>query len=40
VPFQTKPKIALDPIRRTINAGIRAGVMLADAGYGVDRSVT
>ncbi len=36
VTFLTKPQIALDQIRRAIEAGIPTGVVLADAGYGVD----
>src|SRR5918998_3414559 len=34
--FQTKPEIALDQIRAAIEAGVSRGVVLADAGYGVD----
>jgi SRSO17 transposase len=34
--FQTKPAIALDQIRAAKAAGIAPGVVLADAGYGVD----
>jgi SRSO17 transposase len=34
--FQTKPEIALDQIRAAIKAGVSRGVVLADAGYGVD----
>ena len=36
ITFQTKPKIALDQIRRAIAQGAPQGVILADAGYGVD----
>jgi SRSO17 transposase len=36
VAFQTKPAIALDQIRTAQAAGITPGVVLADAGYGVD----
>lgn len=36
VTFQTKPQIALDQIRRAVEAGIPTGIVLADAGYGVD----
>ena len=36
VAFQTKPEIALDQIKTALAAGIPAGVVLADAGYGVD----
>ena len=36
VAFQTKPQIALDQIRVAIDAGTPTGVVLADAGYGVD----
>jgi SRSO17 transposase len=32
--FKTKPQIALDRIRETLAAGVRQGVVLADAGYG------
>ena len=34
--FPTKPQIALDQIRGALAAGIKAGVALADAGYGTD----
>src|SRR5918993_41734 len=36
VVFQTKPEIALDHIRSALAAGIAHGVVLADAGYGVE----
>ena len=36
VTFKTKPEIALDQIQVTHAAGVRPGVVLADAGYGVD----
>jgi SRSO17 transposase len=36
VTFNTKPQIALDQIRQAREAGIPTGVVLADAGYGVD----
>ena len=36
IPFQTKPAIALDQIRAAQAAGVAPGVVLADAGYGVD----
>jgi len=36
VEFQTKPQIALEQIRRAVDAGIPRGVVLADAGYGID----
>jgi SRSO17 transposase len=36
VVFQTKPEIALDQIRSALAAGVSRGVVLADAGYGVD----
>jgi SRSO17 transposase len=36
VAFQTKPEIALGQIKAAVEAGIPAGVVLADAGYGVD----
>src|SRR5919202_393595 len=36
IAFQTKPAIALDQIRRALTAGVPVGVVLADAGYGVD----
>jgi SRSO17 transposase len=34
--FNTKPEIALDQIRTALLAGVPSGVVLADAGYGVD----
>ena len=36
VTFKTKPEIALDQIQATHAAGMRPGIVLADAGYGVD----
>jgi SRSO17 transposase len=36
VVFKTKPQIALDQIRTALEAGVTPGVVLADAGYGVD----
>jgi SRSO17 transposase len=36
IAFQTKPEIALDQIRSALAAGVSPGVVLADAGYGVD----
>jgi len=36
VVFWTKPEIALDQIRMALAAGVPGGVVLADAGYGVD----
>jgi len=36
VAFKTKPGIALDQIRAALAAGIAPGIVLADAGYGVD----
>lgn len=36
VAFQTKPEIALKQIKTALEAGTPAGVVLADAGYGVD----
>jgi SRSO17 transposase len=36
VAFRTKPEIALDEIRAMLQAGVSPGVVLADAGYGVD----
>ena len=36
IPFRTKPEIALGQIRRAIERGIPKGVVLADAGYGID----
>src|SRR5918911_502145 len=36
IAFQTKSEIALDQIRRALAAGVPVGVVLADAGYGVD----
>jgi SRSO17 transposase len=34
--FRTKPQIALAQIRRAVEQGVPAGVVLADAGYGID----
>ena len=34
--FSTKPEIALDQIRTALLAGVPSGVVLADAGYGID----
>jgi SRSO17 transposase len=34
--FKTKPQIALQQIRDAKAAGINAGILLADAGYGAD----
>ena len=34
--FATKPRIALEQIRRACEAGLPPGVVLMDAGYGVD----
>jgi SRSO17 transposase len=36
VVFKTKPELALDQIRAALAAGVAPGVLLADAGYGVD----
>src|SRR4051794_11674159 len=36
VTFKTKPEIALDQIRAAEAAGVRPGIVLADAGYGAD----
>jgi SRSO17 transposase len=36
VKFETKPQIALDQIRQAKEAGVPTGVVLADAGYGID----
>jgi len=36
IQFQTKPDMALDQIRRARERGIPEGVVLADAGYGMD----
>jgi SRSO17 transposase len=36
VEFQTKPQIALEQIRRAVETDIPRGVVLADAGYGLD----
>jgi len=38
IQFQTKTEIALEQIRRARERGIPQGVVLADAGYGVDTS--
>lgn len=34
--FQTKPRIALDQIRQAVDQDVPRGVVLADAGYGID----
>jgi SRSO17 transposase len=34
--FQTKPQIAVQQIRRAVEANVRRGVVLADAAYGTD----
>jgi len=36
IQFQTKPEIALEQIRRARERGIPEGIVLADAGYGID----
>jgi SRSO17 transposase len=36
IQFQTKPKIALEQIRQAVEAEVPPGVVVADAGYGVD----
>lgn len=36
IPFQTKPQIALEQIRLAVKADVPRGVVLADAGYGLD----
>jgi SRSO17 transposase len=36
VVFQTKPQIARDQLRAALSSGIKAEVVLADAGYGAD----
>lgn len=36
VPFQTKPQIALKQIGDAVKEGVTPGVVVADAGYGVD----
>jgi SRSO17 transposase len=36
VEFQTKPQIALEQIRQAVKQQVPGGVVLADAGYGVD----
>ena len=36
VTFKTKPEIALDQIQAAHAAGVRPGIVLADAGYGAD----
>jgi SRSO17 transposase len=34
--FETKPQIALGQIRQAVEEGVAPGVVVADAGYGVD----
>jgi SRSO17 transposase len=36
VEFQTKPQLALEQIRRALEEGVPGGVVVADAGYGID----
>ncbi len=36
IEFQTKPQIALQQIRQAVEKKVPAGVVLADAGYGID----
>jgi SRSO17 transposase len=36
VEFQTKPQIALEQIRQAVEEGVPQGVVVADAGYGID----
>jgi SRSO17 transposase len=36
VQFETKPMIALEQIRQAVEDGVAPGVVVADAGYGVD----
>ena len=36
IEFRTKPEIALDQVRAALAAGVPTGVVLADAGYGID----
>src|SRR6188508_2347956 len=36
--FRTKPQIALEQIRRALADGVPPGVILGDAGYGIDTS--
>ena len=38
IPFQTKPKMALEQIRSLVNEGVPRGVVLADAAYGDDNA--
>src|SRR4051812_29319249 len=38
VQFKTKPELALDMIRRAVQAGIPPGVVLADSAYGSSRA--
>ena len=39
VVFQTKPEIALAQIQAAVAAGVPRGVVLADAGYGIDTAL-
>jgi SRSO17 transposase len=36
IQFQTKPQIALGQIRQAVEEGVAPGVVVADAGYGID----
>jgi SRSO17 transposase len=36
VEFQTKPQVALEQIRQAVKEGVPRGVVVADAGYGID----
>jgi SRSO17 transposase len=39
IAFKTKPQIAFDQIRWACEAGLPRGVVLMDAGYGVDATL-
>ena len=39
ITFQAKPQIALEQIRQAVRQDVPVGVVVADAGYGIDEGV-